>query len=60
MIYQIKSTLGVSVLQYLFSPSLDTPSLSLGDQSRVVGMVSLDEKELNVWFRVISCIQNDL
>jgi hypothetical protein len=42
----------VCVLQYL-SSSLDTPFLSLDDQSRGDGGVSLNEKELNTWFRVI-------
>ena len=50
----------VCVLQYLSSSSLDTPSLSLGDQSRGDGGVFLNEKELNAWFRVLPCIQNDL
>ena len=34
--------------------SLDTPSLSLGDQSRGDGGVSSDEEELNAPFRVTS------
>ena len=50
----------VCVYRYLSSSSLDTPSLSLGDQSRGDGGVSLNEKELNAWFRVVPCIQNDL
>ena len=49
----------VYVLQYLSSSSLDTPSVSLIDQLRGDGGVSLNEKELNAWFRVASCIQND-
>jgi hypothetical protein len=37
---------------YESSSSLDTPSLSLGDQSRGDGGVSLNEEELNAPFRV--------
>ena len=50
----------VCTRQYRSLSSLNTPSLSLGDQSRGDGGVFLNEKELNAWFRVLPCIQNDL
>ena len=45
---------------YLSSSSLDTPSLSLGDQSRGVWEVSLNEEEFDACFRVTRVIENDL